>query len=183
MATNTRLRVIGSNGKTAFGLVGCPFAICRRARGLGNGSGGQLLHDAIETAKGKPGSPLRSVYIGQPWRRRLRGWWHDLVKAGSHGSTYVQLRQGSPGKWDSWHTIRKAEPTDRNFGRLPKEAVTGAGQGSGGYSAQGSVPVLPAEPAHVRRTARSCLTAGRLGTMVTARDVPPRGAGFRYLRL
>ena len=25
--TNTRLRVIGSNGKTAMGLVGCPWAI------------------------------------------------------------------------------------------------------------------------------------------------------------
>ena len=27
-ATNTRLRVIGSNGRTAMGLVGCPWAIC-----------------------------------------------------------------------------------------------------------------------------------------------------------
>ena len=62
-ATNTRLRVIGSNGKTAMGLVGCPWAICDEP-GAWEVNGGTLLHDAIETAKGKPGSPLRALYIG-----------------------------------------------------------------------------------------------------------------------
>ena len=108
VATNTRLRALGSNGKTAFGLVGCPFVLADEPGAWLTGGGG-LLHDAIETAKGKPGSPLRSVYIGT-LAPATSGWWHDLVKAGSHGSTYVQLRQGSPGKWDSWHTIRKANP-------------------------------------------------------------------------
>ena len=28
VATGTRLRIIGSNGRTAMGLVGCPWAIC-----------------------------------------------------------------------------------------------------------------------------------------------------------
>ena len=58
LATHTRLRVLGSNGKTAFGLVGCPWAICDEP-GSWETVGGQLLFDAIETAKGKPGSPLR----------------------------------------------------------------------------------------------------------------------------
>ena len=62
-ATNTRLRVLGSNGKTAFGLVNCPWVICDEP-GSWEVTGGALLHDAIETAKGKPGSPLRSLYIG-----------------------------------------------------------------------------------------------------------------------
>ena len=58
IATNTRLRVLGSNGKTAFGLVNTPWAICDEP-GSWEVTGGQLLFDAIETSKGKPGSPLR----------------------------------------------------------------------------------------------------------------------------
>ena len=62
-ATNTRLRVIGSNGKTAMGLVGCPWAVADEP-GSWETNGGTLLYDAIETAKGKPGSPLRAIFIG-----------------------------------------------------------------------------------------------------------------------
>ena len=107
-ASNTRLRVIGSNAKTAMGLVGCPWAILDEP-GAWEVNGGQLLHDAIETAKGKPGSPLKAVYIGT-LAPALSGWWHDLVAAGSHGSTYVQALQGDPEKWDSWHEIRRCNP-------------------------------------------------------------------------
>ena len=61
--TNTRLRVIGSSGRTAMGLVNTPSAVCDEP-GSWEVNGGQLMHDAIETAKGKPGSPLRVIYIG-----------------------------------------------------------------------------------------------------------------------
>ena len=108
VASNTRLRVLGSNGKTAFGLVGCPWAICDEP-GAWETNGGQLLHDAIETAKGKPGSPLRSVYIGT-MAPATGGWWHEMIAAGSHGSTYVQAIQGDRKTWDKWATIRKANP-------------------------------------------------------------------------
>ena len=40
--TNTRLRVIGSNGKTALGLVRCPWAICDEP-GAWEVNGGTLL--------------------------------------------------------------------------------------------------------------------------------------------
>ena len=62
-ATNTKLRVIGSNGKTAMGLVGCPWAVCDEP-GAWEVNGGTMLHDAIMTAMGKPFSPLRVLYIG-----------------------------------------------------------------------------------------------------------------------
>ena len=107
-ATNTRLRVIGSNGKTAMGLVGCPWAICDEP-GAWETNGGTLLHDAIETAKGKPGSPLRAVYIGT-LAPAVSGWWHDMIADGTNGSTYVQALRGDPEKWDSWHEIRRANP-------------------------------------------------------------------------
>ena len=107
-ATNTRLRVIGSNGKTAMGLVGCPWAICDEP-GAWEVNGGTLLHDAIETAKGKPGSPLRALYIGT-LAPAVSGWWHDLVDDGTHGSTYVQALRGNPERWDQWPEIRRCNP-------------------------------------------------------------------------
>ena len=106
--TNTRLRVIGSNGKTAMGLVGCPWAICDEP-GAWEVNGGTLLHDAIEGAKGKPGSPLRSVYIGTLAPARA-GWWHDMIERGSGGSTYTQSLRGDPAKWDQWNEIRRCNP-------------------------------------------------------------------------
>ena len=107
--TNTRLRVpIGSNGRTAMGLVGCPWVIADEP-GAWETIGGQLVHDAIETAKGKPGSPLRVVYIGT-LAPAVGGWWHDLVADGSRASTYVQALQGDPDKWDQWPEIRRCNP-------------------------------------------------------------------------
>ena len=107
-ATNTRLRIIGSNGKTAMGLVGCPWAICDEP-GAWEVTGGQLLHDAITTAQGKPNSPLKVIYIGT-LAPSTGGWWHDLVNDGTHGSTYVQALRGDPEKWDQWPEIRRCNP-------------------------------------------------------------------------
>ena len=106
--TSTRLRVIGSNGKTAMGLTGCPWAICDEP-GAWEVNGGTLLHDAIETAKGKPGSPLRSLYIGTI-APAVSGWWPDLIDDGTDGSTYVQALQGDPEKWEQWPEIRRCNP-------------------------------------------------------------------------
>lgn len=108
LASNTRLRIIGSNGKTAFGLVGCPWAICDEP-GAWEVTGGQMLHDAIQTAQGKPGSPLKILYIGTLAPSR-DGWWCDMVRAGSRGSTYVSALTGDPKKWDDWGEIKRVNP-------------------------------------------------------------------------
>ncbi len=107
-ASNTRLRVIGSNGKTAFGLVGCPWAICDEP-GAWETNGGTLLHDAIMTAMGKPGSPLRALFIGT-LAPAVSGWWHDLIDDGSLGSTVVHALRGNPERWDKYPEIRRCNP-------------------------------------------------------------------------
>ena len=106
--TNTKLRVIGSNGKSAFGLVNTPWAVCDEP-GAWETNGGLLLHDAIQTAQGKPGSPLTALYVGT-LAPSTSGWWHGLVDDGSHGSTYVQALQGDPERWDQWPEIRRCNP-------------------------------------------------------------------------
>ncbi len=107
-ATNTRLRVHGSNSKTAFGLVGTAFAIWDEP-GVADINSGQTLWAALSTAQGKPGSPLRVVLIGT-LAPSTSGFWHDLVNGGSDGSTYVQALQGDPKRWDQWPEIRRCNP-------------------------------------------------------------------------
>ena len=109
--THTRLRVIGSNGKTAMGLVNCPIVVCDEP-GAWEARGGQLLHDAVQTAQGKFNSPLVAIYIGTISPSRS-GWWHDLVKGGSHGTTHIQLLQADIEKWDNWNEILRVNPLAR----------------------------------------------------------------------
>ena len=110
-ATNTRLRVIGSNGKTAMGLVNCPWAICDEP-GCWEIAGGRLLWDAIETAQGKPDSPLRALLIGTlaPLATRAGHWYHDLIAGGCRPGVHVMALQGNPERWDSWPEIRRCNP-------------------------------------------------------------------------
>ena len=107
-ASNTKLRVLSSNGKTALGIVGCPLLVADEP-GSWETVGGALMWDAITTAQGKPNSPLRVIIIGTI-APSTDGWWADLIAQGSHGSTYVQGLQGDRDKWDSWKEIRRVNP-------------------------------------------------------------------------
>ena len=106
--SNTKLRVISSNAKTAMGIVGVPFMVCDEP-GSWETVGGELMFDAISTAMGKPDSRLRACFIGTLAPAK-GGWWHDLISDGSRASTYVQSLQGDKETWDSWPTIRRANP-------------------------------------------------------------------------
>ena len=70
------------------------------------------MFDAIQSSMGKPGSPLRALYVGT-LAPSLAGWWHDLVAKGTQGSTYVLCLQGNKEKWMDWQTIRKCNPLTR----------------------------------------------------------------------
>ena len=111
--TQTRLRVLSSNPKTAMGLVRTRLLVADEP-GAWNVVGGQALWDAIDTAQGKPDSPLHVLLIGT-LAPSTSGWWHDMVKRGSHGSTHVTLLQGDPDKWDQWPTIQRANPLATHF--------------------------------------------------------------------
>ena len=105
---DTRLRVLSSNAKGAFGIVGCPLAVCDEP-GAWEVTRGEMMADALQTALGKPGSRLRLLFIDTLAPAR-GGWWHDLIRGGSHGSTIVQALQGDPAKWGYWPEIRRVNP-------------------------------------------------------------------------
>ena len=107
-ASNTRLRVISSSGKSAMGLVQTPWAICDEP-GSWEVNGGLLMWDALTTARGKPGSPLKILLIGT-LAPATAGWWHDLIEDGTQGSTFVQALRGDAEKWSSWPEIRRCNP-------------------------------------------------------------------------
>ena len=113
--TNTKLRVMSSNAKTAFGIVGTPLLVADEP-GAWEIVGGGLLHDAIQTAQGKPLSSLRVIYVGTMAPMGAPGhWFYDLVDAGTQGSTFVQSLVGDAETWDKWATIRKANPLKAKY--------------------------------------------------------------------
>ena len=113
--TNTKLRVMSSNAKTAFGIVGSPLLVADEP-GAWEIVGGGLLHDAIQTAQGKPLSSLRVIYIGTLAPLASPGhWFYELVDAGSHGSTFIQALMGDAETWDRWPTIQKVNPLKAKY--------------------------------------------------------------------
>ena len=106
--TNTRISVLASSGKTSQGLVRAPFVFADEP-GSWEATGGQLLHEAIQTAQGKPGTNLRAIYIGT-LAPATSGWWHDLVSAGSHGSTHVTALRGRLGLWATARELARVNP-------------------------------------------------------------------------
>ena len=106
--SKTVLQVRSSNAKGALGLVNCPWVILDEP-GAFHVNEGEAMFDAVSTATGKPGSPLKALFIGTLAPSKS-GWWNDLVGGGSKGSTYVKLLQGDRDTWSSWPTIRKVNP-------------------------------------------------------------------------
>ena len=107
-ASNTKLRVMSSNAKAAFGIVGTPLAVLDEP-GAWEVNGGELMHSALVTAQGKPGSRLRLIFVGT-LAPASAGWWHDMIDSGTHGSVYVQALKGDRAKWDQWPEIRRVNP-------------------------------------------------------------------------
>ena len=107
-ASRTALRVLSSDGRRAMGIVNCPLLVADEP-GSWQTVGGGLMHDAVTTAQGKPGSRLKIVYIGTI-APASDGWWPDLIEAGTGGTTYIQVLQGDRDKWDRWPEIRRCNP-------------------------------------------------------------------------
>ena len=120
-ASNTRLRVLSSNGKTAMGIVNCPLLVADEP-GSWEAVGGTLMYDAIITALGKPNSPMRTVFIGT-LAPSMGGWWHDLIADGTTGTTYVQALQGNTETWDTWAEIRRCNPLTAISGDFRKRLL------------------------------------------------------------
>ena len=79
LTSNTRLRILSSNGKTAMGIVNCPLLVADEP-GSWEVAGGMLMFAAIITALGKPGSPMKVVFIGSAQGPRRSGCRHGVQR-------------------------------------------------------------------------------------------------------
>lgn len=109
----TRLKAVGSNPKTSLGLVGVPLAILDEPAAL-HTVGGTALWDAVRTAQGKVGSPLKAILTGTIAPAAPGSWWPDLVERGTHGSTFVTCLQGRADRWNHWREILRVNPLARH---------------------------------------------------------------------
>ena len=129
-ASSTKLRVISSNGKSAMGIVNTRILVADEP-GSWEVVGGELMANAILTSLGKPGSPMKAIFIGT-LAPALNGWWHDLVADGSRGKNlrsiaYWQARQvGRPER------NKAVQPLDRDKLGIPGQAKRGTGPKHGG---------------------------------------------------
>ena len=90
--TNTRLRVLSSNGKTAMGIVGCPLLVADEP-GSWEVKGGELMQDAIFDRPREAGEPAENGLhrdAGAVQGRMVAG-------AGSRRLARLYLRHGAPG--------------------------------------------------------------------------------------
>ena len=112
-ASRTRLKAVGSNPKTSLGLVGVPLAILDEPAAL-HTIGGTALWDAVRTAQGKVGSPLKAILTGTLAPSAPDSWWPVLVENGTVGSTWVGLLQGRADRWSHWREILRVNPLARH---------------------------------------------------------------------
>ena len=115
-ASNTRVSVVAGSAKATLGLVGCPLVVMDEP-GAYELEAGAALWDAVDTALGKPESPLRVFIIGHlaPRATSAGHWYFDLVHAGTTGRTHVQLIQGRRERWDQASEVRRCSPLSWDF--------------------------------------------------------------------
>ena len=111
-ASGTRLRALGSSGKTAMGVGADTSLLILDEPGALKTAGGELLSDAVDTSLGKAGSDMKAIYIGTQ-APATGGWWIDMLENGTDGSTYVQKLIGDPEKWKEWREITRVNPITR----------------------------------------------------------------------
>ena len=171
----TRLKAVGSNPKTSLGLVGVPLAILDEPAAL-HTVGGTALWDAVRTAQGKPGSPLKAILTGTLSPADPGSWWPVLVENGTRGSTWVGLLQGRADRWRHWRGDSARQPARPGLPRDGGGAARGTRRGDGGQSAGRSVQVLQVEPAG-RRRIHHAVERGGLGAGDGAAGSRARRAG------
>ena len=76
---------------------------------------GELISESILTARGKPESRMKILYVGTLAPALESSFWPRMLEGGSGPSKFVMKIQGDSNKWDSWPEIRKANPLMSRF--------------------------------------------------------------------
>ena len=102
-----------------------PRGACATNLGPGQINAGSLIWSALTTARGKPDSPLKILIVGTlaPAATGPGHFFFDLIDKGSVGDTHVTALRGKLDTWDSWATIRKANPLMSRYADSRKQLL------------------------------------------------------------
>ena len=107
--TDTRVSCLASSGRTSLGLVATHLLVADEPASWKTVDG-ELLADSIFTAHAKPGSRMKVIFIGTIAPSWEGTWWHTLANSASTENRHVTCITGGTGKWDSPHTVQRANP-------------------------------------------------------------------------
>ena len=117
-ASLTECSVLPATAKGAQGIVNAEWVIADEP-GAWKIADGEEMHDALMSARGKPGANLRLLYIGTLAPAPDGHWWREMIEAGSDSLTHAQFIGATPEevaeRWDSWNLIRRANPLMAHF--------------------------------------------------------------------
>ncbi len=103
-ASLARVEAHACNSRTAWAWLGCRLILVDESAVVP-----RELWDAITTSAGKTETTIVVCGTLAPADPRVH-WWPKLVKAGSGSGVHVTALQGDAETWDTWPTIRKANP-------------------------------------------------------------------------
>ena len=112
------VRVVSASGKRALGLGAGQRAVIADEPASWESRAGSLMASALKSSVGKR-EDFRLIVLGTLSPAEAGSWWPELVAAGSHERTYVQVHQADPGApWDDLRQAIKACPLARTSPHL-----------------------------------------------------------------
>ena len=113
--SSTEVSVLPASGRASLGLgMNSRLIICDEPAAW-KPHDGELINESILTARGKPLSRMKVLYVGTLAPALESSFWPRMLEEGSGPSKFVLKIQGDSNKWDSWPEIRKANPLMAKF--------------------------------------------------------------------
>ena len=108
--SRTEVSVLPASGRASLGLGMNSRLIVADEPAAWAVQDGELINESILTARGKPGSRMKTLFLGTVAPAHESSFWPRMLEGGSGPSKFILKIQGDPQRWDSWTVIRKANP-------------------------------------------------------------------------
>ena len=112
---STEVSVLPASGRASLGLgMNSRLIICDEPAAW-KPQDGELINESILTARGKPLSRMKVLYVGTLAPALESSFWPRMLEEGSSSTKFILRVSGDPQSWDNWNTIRRANPLMSRF--------------------------------------------------------------------
>ena len=119
--SGTKVSILPASGAAAMGLVDVPLVLADEC-GSWKANDGALVHDAIQTALGKPGCNMTVLYASTLAPAASGGWWRTLA-TGDDADVWRYVLTGNHEKWSKTSEIRRVNPLKWAFPKSRKKLL------------------------------------------------------------